>query len=131
MASYIHWSRRRKPSFLPSGVFSCFRPIVRLDSQAIRGSPSVGLILGLRMFFAAFTSASKMLRQLVQRKRHLMMRLAASRCRCRSASQWPGHDQEDRMAMHSAIFRRKASSRGGARALSGQRSRTAGRDGVT
>jgi hypothetical protein len=57
---------------------SRFRPVVRLDSQAIPGSPPVGLMPSLSMFFAALTSASKMLPQLVQTKRDRLMRLGAS-----------------------------------------------------
>jgi hypothetical protein len=59
------------PSFYPY----CFRPIEWLDSQAIPGSPTVGLMPSFRIFFAAFTSASKRLPQLVQTKRDRLMRL--------------------------------------------------------
>jgi hypothetical protein len=51
---------------------------VWLDSQAIPGSPPVGLMPSFRMFLAAFTSASKIDPQLVQTKRDRLMRLAAS-----------------------------------------------------
>src|ERR1700681_1720297 len=67
---------QREPALRASS--SCFRPVVRLDSQAIPGSPPVGLMPSLSMFFAALTSASKMLPQLVQTKRDRLMRLAAS-----------------------------------------------------
>jgi hypothetical protein len=73
------YSRPRRAELpLSQASSSCFRPVVWLDSQAILGSPPAGLMPSFRMFFAALTSASKMLPQLVQTKRDRLMRLEAA-----------------------------------------------------